>query len=81
MMARTVSASAPACISIRSSPISMLAAVPGPCGEGEAAEMRGRLIVLEGTDGSGKATQAGLLLPAGLAEISVKHTSGSVAAA
>ena len=24
--------------------------------------MRGRLIVLEGTDGSGKATQAGLLL-------------------
>ena len=44
MMARTVSASAPACISIRSAPFSMLATIP---------------------------------LPAGLAEISVKHTSGS----
>ena len=48
MITRTVSASAPACISIRSSPLSMLAAVP---------------------------------LPAGLAEISVKHTSGSVVTA
>ena len=44
MMVRTVSASAPACISIRSSPLSILAAVP---------------------------------LPAGLAEISVKHTSSA----
>ena len=32
MMARIVSASAPACISIRSSPLSMLAAVPLPAG-------------------------------------------------
>ena len=45
MMVWTVSASAPACISIRSSPLSMLAAVP---------------------------------MPAGLAVISVKHTSASV---
>ena len=46
-MARTVSASAPVCISIRSAPLSIPAAVPQP---------------------------------AGLAKISVKHTSGSVVA-
>ena len=36
-------------------------AVPDPCEAGEKTKMKGKLIVFEGTDGSGKATQAKLL--------------------